>query len=139
MISDMSDGGHLIPHGMSQSQNGEQSPKAMVDSSNVHISMNQSHSNVCKNEISEEVDVTMGQYANTVKIDEENDQVTGESINSSGRHYLSSNQHQNLMNVTSATLSSVDNYAQPTQHAHAQLESSNRSIGESSVLFGMYQ
>ena len=135
MLGDVSEGGHLISHGVPhQSQNGEISPKAIVESSNIQLPMTQNHSNVCESDISEEVVVTIGQYPNSVKIEEVNDGNEG-SENSSGHHYLSNNQHQNLLNVTSATLNSVENYPRSVHH---HLSSTERNIGDAGVLYGMY-
>ena len=138
MLGDASESGHLLTHAgvPHQSQNGELSPKSMVETSSVQMSINQNHSNVCDPEISEDV-VSIGQYPTAVKIEEVTNDGSGVSESSTGNHYLSSNQHQSLLSVTSATLNSGDSYARAVHHHH-HMNTSDRDIGDPGVLYGMY-
>ena len=138
ILGDASDNSHLIPHSVPhQSQNGESSPTSMAETSNVQISINQAqHANICESEIAED-EVAIAQYPTTVKIEEMNDDGAGQNETSTGHPYLSSNQHQNLLNVTSAALNSVENYPRSVHHHH-HINATERSIGDPGVLYEIY-
>lgn len=138
-MGDVSEGNHLMSHGVAhQPKNSEHSPKTMVDASNIHLSMGQNQPRSCKSEINEEVDVTMGQFPSAVKMEDVADDVASGNPSSSAHHYLASNQHQNLMSVTTATLNAVNDYTQQVHHPHHHMAASDRAIGESAALYGIY-
>ena len=131
IMGDVGEGSHLITHG-------DHSPKTMVDTPNIHLSMGQSQSHSCKNELNEDVDVTLAQFPNAVKMEDVTDDMGNGDPSSTTHHYLASSQHQNLMNVTTATLNAANDFSQQVHHSHHHLGTTDRGMGEPTVLYGMY-